>query len=263
MIKRVPFGGLFTAVLITLLAGCQAGTNPPVQSAPPAVAPPPASSQLDLIHPLTFGRKDGRAAVVGCSERIVEVPFVHRHLPYPFRGRLLDVGYLESEVIYQAASLGFDTWGIDIRPPAAEFPGVHYIQGDVIQYAFEPRSFDVVIGLSTVEHIGLHAYGNTAADPQGDLHALQAIHRALKPTGRLILTVPFGRRGAADWERIYDHASLLARLRAAAFSLQTEEYWTKEGDVRWVPTPWREAERVDSVSHGALAVACVVARPLP
>lgn len=183
-------GTLFACFLVV---GCHADHRPAGEKRATEVTSP-SEGQLDLIHPLTFGRKDGRPAVVGCSERIVEVPFVHRHLPYPFRGRLLDVGYLESEMIYQAASLGFDTWGIDIRPPTAEFPGVHYVQGDVIQHAFEPGSFNVVIGLSTVEHIGLHAYGNTALDPEGDLHALQAIHRALKPTGRLILTVPFGAR---------------------------------------------------------------------
>ena len=103
----------------------------------PTERPAPATQdQADLLHPLTFGEKNGKRAVVGCTERIVEVPFVLRHLPYPFRGRVLDVGYLESEVIYQLASLGYETWGIDIRPPAAEFPGVHFIQGDVIKYPF-------------------------------------------------------------------------------------------------------------------------------
>ncbi|MBZ5544193.1 MAG: class I SAM-dependent methyltransferase [Acidobacteriia bacterium] len=223
-------------------------------------SPPQANDQLDLIHPLSFGVKDGRPAVTGCSERIVEVPFVHRNLPYPFRGRLLDVGYRESEIIYETASLGFETWGIDIRPPLAEYPGVRYVQGDVIKYPFEARSFDVVILLSTVEHIGLMAYGNTAKDPEGDLHALQAVHRILKPTGRLILTVPFGRRGGKDWYRVYDHQALRELLSRSGFSVETEDYWSKEG-VRWIPTPWSAAEKIDSVTHHVRAVASVLARP--
>ena len=245
-----------------LLASCQSSPNPPAVSAPAAAAAGPDVAQLDLIHPLTFGKKDGRSAVVGCSERIVEVPFVHRHLPYPFRGRLLDVGYRESEIIYQMSSLGFDTWGIDIRPAAADFPGVHYVEGDVIKYPFEPHSFDVVIGLSTVEHIGLFAYGNIARDPDGDLHALQAIHRMLKPSGRLLLTVPFGKHGVAEWYRVYDHEALLGRLKTAGFRIEVEDFWSKKDDVRWVPTPWKEAEQLDSISAGARAVACIVARPL-
>jgi SAM-dependent methyltransferase len=221
---------------------------------------PSGNDQLDLLHPLAFGIKDGRPAVTGCSERIVEVPFVHRNLPYPFRGQLLDVGYRESEIIYETASLGFETWGIDIRPPLVEYPGVRYIEGDVIKYPFESQSFDVVILLSTVEHIGLMAYGNTAKDPEGDLHALQAVHRILKPTGRLLLTVPFGRRGGSDWYRVYDHRALRELLSRSGFSVETEDYWTKDG-VRWSPAPWSAAEKIDSVTHHVQAVACVRARP--
>jgi SAM-dependent methyltransferase len=175
---------------------------------------------------------------------------------------VLDVGYLESEIIYQLASLGFEAWGIDIRPAAAEFPGVRFIQGDVIKYPFEPHSFDAVIALSTVEHIGLHAYGNVDADPEGDRHALQAIHRALKPSGRLILTVPFGKRGVAEWQRVYDYGALQALLRGSGFRVEAEDFWTKHDYVRWVPTPWKEAEQVDSVTGGVMAVAGVVARPV-
>jgi len=242
----------FAAVMgMTLLIALSAGQAEPS---------PQANDQLDLIHPLSFGIKDGRPAVTGCSERIVEVPFVHRNLPYPFRGRLLDVGYRESEIIYETASLGFETWGIDIRPPLVEYPGVRYVEGDVIKYPFEAESFDVVILLSTLEHIGLMAYGNTAKDPEGDLHALQAVHRILKPTGRLILTVPFGRRGGAEWYRVYDHQALRELLSRSGFSVETEDYWSKEG-VRWTPTHWSAAEKIDSVTHHVQAVACVLARP--
>ncbi len=249
-----------------LLTGCRHGsqqtTEPPAESRQPAKVAPATSDQLDIIHPLAFGLKGGRPAVVGCSERIVEIPFVHRHLSYPFRGRVLDVGYLESEIIYQVASLGFDTWGIDIRPAAAEYPGVHYVQGSVIDYPFEPKSFDVVIGLSTFEHIGLMAYGNAAKDPEGDLHAVQAVHRILKSSGRFLLTVPFGKRGATDWYRVYDHAALQSLCSRGGFRLEVENYWTKKGDVQWVPAAWEQAEQVDSVSNDVKGVACVVARPM-
>ncbi len=262
MTKHARHGVLLSAVFAVLLCGCEPSGELPSPNPPADVVAPPSEDQLDIIHPLAFGQKDGKPVVIGCSERIVEVPYVLRHLPYPFRGRLLDVGYLESEIIYQTASLGFDTWGIDIRPTAAEFPGVHYVQGDVIKYPFEASSFDVVIALSTVEHIGLHAYGNLEADPEGDLHALQAIRRILKPGGRLLLTVPFGRRGSAEWYRVYDHDALQGLLKGAGFRAVAEDYWTKQGAVSWVPTPWKEAEQVDSISHHVMAVACLVARPL-
>jgi len=219
-------------------------------------------SQLDLNHPLTFGIKDGKPVVVDCSERVVEIPFVHHQLPYPFRGRLLDVGYRESEIVFQADSLGFDTWGIDIRRAPVQFGAIHFIQGDIIKYPFDPKSFDVVIGLSTFEHIGLIIYGNIVKDEEGDLHSVQAVHRILKPTGRFLLTVPFGKHGATHWYRVYDHAALERLLQKGGFRIEIENYWTKKENLRWVPTPWREAEQVDSVSK-VRGVACVVARPLP
>ena len=246
---RAQFAALTGLALVMLISDGWSG------------APPQASDQFDLNHPMAFAVKDGRPALIGCSERIVEIPFVHRNLPYPFRGRLLDVGYRESEIIYETASLGFDTWGIDIRPSVAEYPGVHYVLGDVRQYPFEARSFDVVIGLSTVEHIGLIAYGNSAKDPDGDLHALQAIHRILKPTGRLLLTIPFGKRGATNWYRVYDQKALLALLKGSGFTAETENCWSQEG-IRWAPATWQKAEQIDSITHHVKSVVCVVARPV-
>jgi hypothetical protein len=84
----------------------------------------------------------------------------------------------------------------------------------------------------------------------------------LKPSGRLLLTVPFGKHGVAEWYRVYDHEALLNRLKTAGFRVEVEDFWSKKDDVRWVPTPWKEAERLDSISTGARAVACIVARPL-
>jgi SAM-dependent methyltransferase len=243
-----------------LLTGCNANGDRTQPPHPATVLPVP--NQLDLNHPMIFGARDGKPVVVACSERIVEIPFVHQHLPYPFRGRLLDVGYRESEIVFQADSLGFDTWGIDIRPAPLQFGGIHFIQGDIINYPFDPKSFDVVIGLSTFEHIGLIFYGNSVKDEEGDLHAVQAVHRILKPTGRFLLTVPFGKQGATNWYRVYDHAALEGLLLKAGFRIEIENYWTKQENLHWVPTPWREAEQVDSVSK-VRGVACVVARPLP
>lgn len=222
-----------------------------------------ANPQFDFNHPVTFAVRGGRLVLTICSERIVEIPFVHRHLPYPFRGRLLDVGYRESEIVYQAASLGFDTWGIDIRPPVHRYPGVHYITDDVCRYSFPSNFFDVVIALSTVEHIGLNIYGNRIADPNGDLHAVQAIAKMLKPNGRLILTVPFGRRGQTSWYRVYDHQRLLTLLKQAGLRLDTEEYWFQRAEtLAWQPGSWKKVEQVDSVNgtDHVRGVACVVSR---
>lgn len=217
----------------------------------------------EINYPLKLGLVSGKPAVVQCSERIVEVPFVHRNLPYPFHGRVLDVGCRESEVVFQLASLGYEAWGIDIRPALVTFPGIHYVQDDVCRHPFPPGYFDVAIALSTVEHIGLGGYENTQLDPDGDLHALQAVNRALNPAGRLILTVPFGKRGETAWYRVYDHQRVEDLLSHSGFKAETEDYWRAQG-VAWIPAAWNDAEQADSLTgETARGVACILARPLP
>jgi SAM-dependent methyltransferase len=253
MRERMKWAAIGLWLLVAFLMGRQFGTRISV-----------SPGQLDLNHPLRFAIWNGRPFIAECSERIVEIPFVHHYLPYPFRGRVLDVGSRESELSYELTALGFETWSIDIRPELTPYPALRYIQGDVRSYAFPADYFDVVISLSTIEHIGLHAYGNIHLDPDGDLHALQAMSRATKPGGTVIVTTPFGRRGATETERIYDHEALQALLQGAGLNVNVEEYWRKDG-IRWLPATWQEAEKIDSVTPKiAQAVACVVARrPAP
>ncbi|MGH9352956.1 MAG: methyltransferase domain-containing protein, partial [Terriglobia bacterium] len=236
----------------------------PAQARTPGVAQPPSPFQntagvLDLNHAYLYSLKDGRPVLALCNERIVEIPFVHRHLPYPFEGRVLDVGSRESQMSFELSSLGFEIWALDIREVRAKFPGVKHLRADIRLTPFESKSFDVVIALSTLEHIGLVAYGSVDYDEEGDAHALEEIHRVLKPDKRLLLTVPFGVRGKADAYRVYDHDALLELLARCGFEIETEDYWYQKG-MPWVPAHWSEAEMIDSLTHGAKAVACIVAR---
>ncbi|MGH9400998.1 MAG: glycosyltransferase [Terriglobia bacterium] len=236
----------------------------PAQIRPPAVAQPPSPFQntaglIDLNHAYLYSFKDGRPALAMCNERIVEIPFVHRHLPYPFEGRVLDVGSRESQMAFELSCLGFESWALDIREVRAAFPGVKHLRADIRSTPFESKSFDVVIALSTLEHIGLVAYGNVDYDEEGDVHALEEIHRILKPEKKLLLTVPFGVRGKADAYRVYDHDALLGWLAQCGFEVEKEDYWRQSG-LPWSPAHWSEAEMTDSLANGAKAVACIVAR---
>lgn len=214
----------------------------------------------ELNMPLRFRLVNGHPVVAQCNERIVEIPFVHRALPSPFRGRVLDVGCRESQLCFEVSCLGFETWAIDIRPQPIRFPGVHYVQADICRDPFTSAVFDVIIACSTIEHIGLLTYGNEELNPEGDSLAIMAIYRLLKTEGRLILTVPFGRPGATDWYRVYDYESLHKLLSPNIFKIQKEGFWLKD-NLCWISGSWQEAEQVDSLSQGACAVACVVVRP--
>lgn len=244
-------------------SSAQASSHPP-QPAGPAhahVAPPMQSKAgiVDLNLPYLLTLKDGRPELALCNERIVEIPFVHRHLPYPFQGKILDVGSRESQISFELSSLGFDIWALDFREAYVRFPGVNHLRADIRSTSFENHFFEVVIALSTLEHIGLMAYGDADFDAEGDFRALEEIHRVLKPGGKLLLTVPFGVRGKAKTYRVYDHAALVAWLAGCGFEIETENYWRQNG-MKWQPVSWQEAEKTNSLTQGAKGVACIVAR---
>ena len=223
-------------------------------------APQPDPLATIVNQPLQSAHTATGTTIV-CNERIVEVPYVHRHLPYPFRGRALDVGCCESQIVLEVASLGFETWGIDIRRPPIEFPGIKYVLGDVRKTDFESGFFDVVIACSTVEHIGLLTYENTVRDDGGDRDAIREIRRILQPAGRLILTIPCGQTSATNWYRAYDHAAIVSMVSDAGLAIENEDYWLRQG-FNWVPSIWNVAESVDSTGGGSVqAVACLTCRP--
>jgi SAM-dependent methyltransferase len=215
----------------------------------------------NLNMPLLFHATEEYPVLAACNERIVEIPFVHRALPCPFEGRVLDVGCRESVLSFELSCMGFEVWGIDIRPQLIKFPGVNYVQADVCRNPFVPGSFDVVIACSSIEHVGFLTYDNREFSSDGDAVAIKAIRQLMGSGGRLILTVPFGRPGETNWYRVYNYGRLHELLSPSLFQVQSEKFWVKD-DVRWIPALPEQAEQVDSLSQGARAVACVVASPV-
>lgn len=117
--------------------------------------------------------------------------------------------------------------------------------------------FDVAIAISAVEHCGLGVYGE-APRPEGDHTIVRRLFQTLKPGGRLLLTVPYGRHGQTSWYRVYDKNSLRALL--AEFKIPKIEFYIGMNRQDWMPTSEEEIARVDSAEHGFVqGVACVVA----
>ena len=61
----------------------------------------------------------------------------------------------------------------------------------VDQYAQNPRTFDVVLSVSSLEHDGLGRYGDPI-NPNGDIQWMQRAKDMLKENGLLILSIPVG-----------------------------------------------------------------------
>ena len=201
------------------------------------------------------------------TERLLEYPFIHVQIP-PGNGRCLDVGSGDSLLPLELASRGYQVWSIDLRKGYRRLEGMSNlisVQGDIRKTGFPDEFFDVVTAVSSIEHVGL---GGSAPSLFADKEAMQEIRRVLKLSGRLLLTVPYGRsglwrdKGVAQW-RVYDSPSLASLL--AGLHVDHIEYGVLEKGC-WRPGTSEEAEAVDSVSRQVWycsgAVAMVAARRL-
>jgi SAM-dependent methyltransferase len=170
-----------------------------------------AQQQLWFNPPLSLAYGPGGVELVEVNERVAEVPYVYRALARLEPGaRVLDVGASESTVALSLACLGYDVTAIDIRPYPLAHPRLRTVVGAIEEWNGD-GSFDAVLCLSTIEHVGLAAYG--AERKEGaDLAAMRRLHELTVPGGLLVLTTRFGRSGEDDFQRTYDRTALESLL---------------------------------------------------
>lgn len=129
------------------------------------------------------------------SERTVEIPIVIDFLQeHGQEGSILEVGNVLShypDLIEHLPGLA----GRHIIDKFEKWPGVINIDLMDVQ-----TRYDVIVCASTVEHIGQKAYGEfQSGDLEAPLKAIRKIYDLLKPGGKAIVTVPFGRLTDAEW----------------------------------------------------------------
>lgn len=159
---------------------------------------------------------------VESTERVIEIPFLMENLPEAGGQKLLDVGCKESCLLVELNKLGFDCSGIDMRDcdfgsdvggEGGNFGG-KFVKGDARNMnMFDDETFDIVITISTIEHIGLVETPyctDSIEDSDGDIKAVKEMLRVLKRGGLIIITIPYGKGVASlsKWIRFYDKARL-------------------------------------------------------
>lgn len=145
------------------------------------------------------------------NERIVEVPWILGNLPQP-PARILDIGACESPIALMLASIGYRVTAVDLHSYPFSHPNLKVIVGDITTLSLTGK-FDVIVCLSTLEHIGLPVYGGRTMQA-GDDSAIRHMYHWLKPGGYLLLTVPAAQTYQVGklW-RLYDVATLKDLLR--------------------------------------------------
>lgn len=150
------------------------------------------------------------------DERIVECPWtISRVKAGP--GLLLDAGSVLNTPMFLDApelkeqkiiiySLEMDSLRLD--------PRISYLHGDFREPVLRDGIFDTIVCISTLEHIGMwpipkppYEVNLKQPQPEKDLLAyrgvLKTFHDLLKPGGRLLLTVPYGKAEDQDWLQIF------------------------------------------------------------
>lgn len=136
-------------------------------------------------------------------------------LTFSPHSQILEVGCCESD--WQTLALHADPTlqvvGLDWRATAG--CGIR-LKADVrLQRLFPSETFDWVVSLSAIEHVGLGHYDQDPLDPEGDVQAMRNIWTWLKPGGQVYLDVPYRPEGFLVQDtsyRAYDRAAVDQRL---------------------------------------------------
>lgn len=192
------------------------------------------------------------------DERVVEIPWVLSRLA---AGAVLEVGYANAEDAYLAALRRCEVdrlVGADLA--ARELEGFECVTADARELPFEEESFDTILLVSTLEHIGADnsLYGlDGEDDPGARLAALHELRRVLRPDGELLVTVPLGEPGDHGWFRQDDVRGWTKLFTDAGLFVEEQEPY-ELGDEGWRAAPGFGADGVKYGERGpaASAVLC-------
>ncbi len=155
----------------------------------------------------------------GMTERVVEIPWVLSR--YHQETRVLDIGTTNANSLYLRYLQGLrikELHGVDLA--RRRFRNIRMHVSDVRNMPFRDSYFELVLCVSTIEHIGLNNERylvNPQPGAEGDLATLKELNRVLVPEGRVLITTPCGLPGTHDWYRQYDVAGGKSLVSEAGF----------------------------------------------
>ena len=161
---------------------------------------------------------------VGIDERIVEYPWLLSRMS-DSESLVLDGGsVLNYPFLLDAPQLSAKRIVIQTLAPESTMTKrehVSYMFGDLRETLYRDDIFDLVVSISTLEHIGMD---NAMLYTQDDLHnesrpedyisVIKEFRRILKPGGRFMMTVPFGAPQNLGWLCQFDSLRLRKAINA-------------------------------------------------
>jgi len=191
------------------------------------------------------------------TERVAEIPFVIRALQLPVGSRIMDIGSRWSPLPLFLAAMGYDVVAVDLAPFPIAGSGPDFVLADLRQPPFKAGTFDAATIVSTLEHVGL-GYYDPRRGPEDDVRLMSDLRALIRPNGKVVLTVPYGKPDSDAHQRAYD-GERLHRV-TSGWAWDSARYAVRDG-IAWRDGTESEAARVQSVPE-TRAVAMLVLRKL-
>lgn len=159
----------------------------------------------------------------------------------PIAGRVLEVGCAEADWIGHAlkADPSLEVTGIDWRGRVSD-DRWRSVTGDARDVTkFPPNSFDWVVSISAIEHIGLGHYDKDPVDEHGDTQVMDNIRTWLRPGGSVYFDVPYTPEGYVvhgTSHRSYDEAAIRERLYRPGFVMRQQGYADRKHTKAFLPS---------------------------
>lgn len=180
----------------------------------------------------------------GFDERVVEFPWIAAR---QLNGSVLDAGSALNHVhvLARLRPRMDDLHIVTLAPEEQAHPRLHvsYLFADLRELPLADASYDHVVSISTLEHVGMDndyygTPGGIAEDPQRELlAALAELRRVLKPGGDLYLTLPVGEPDRFAWVRALSTAEIDQIVEAFEPASATVDYF------RHSAAGWQRSDR--------------------
>jgi SAM-dependent methyltransferase len=231
-----------------------------------------------LLDPFRLGGPLPTDYGVGYDERVVEYPWL---MTRDLGGSMLDAGSTlnHPHTLVRVRPRVEELHVVTLAPEQEAYPflDVSYLFADLRALPLKDATYDRVVSLSTLEHVGMDnsqygANGGRAVDPEAEVRlAVGELWRVLKPGGTLLLSVPYGHPDDFGWMRVFS-AEQLDGLVAAFEAQETVRTYFRYGAHGWQHSSAQEAAEERYRDHfsasapgpdravAARAVACVELR---